>query len=239
MKIILKTAGFFHLLYYGVIISYAGIRTTFSEFWLMAGSGWLLLSALPGKCLSRMKYFLGAGIIWFLFQEYRIIQGGRRLPEPGADYLIVLGARVKGRVPSRSLMGRIRTAAEYYKQNPETEIIASGGQGPGEDITEAVCIRDTLVAMGVPEEKILLEDRSVSTRENLRYSLKFGGKDKRYVIVTNGFHLFRAMDTGKSLGMTYISGLSAPSEPILLPNYYVREFFALMFYNIMKWSGRI
>ena len=93
--------------------------------------------------------------------------------------------------------------------------------------------------MGVPKMKILLEDRSVSTRENLRYSMKFGGKDKSYVIVTNGFHLFRAMDTGRSLGMKHISGLAASSEPVLLLNYYVREFFAWMYYNIMKWSGKI
>lgn len=111
--------------------------------------------------------------------------------------------------------------------------------GTGEAVTEAACIHDTLVSMGVPKMKILLEDQSVSTRENLRYSMKFGGKDKSYVIVTNGFHLFRAMDTGRSLGMKHISGLAASSEPVLLLNYYVREFFAWMYYNIMKWSGKI
>ena len=125
MKIILKTAGFFHLLYYGLILCYAGIRTTFAGFWLAAGSGLILMSALPEKWLSFLKYPLGAGTALFLIQESRMVSGARKKPEPGADYVIVLGAQVKGRRPSRSLMRRICAAAEYYRKNPETEIIAS------------------------------------------------------------------------------------------------------------------
>ncbi len=239
MKKILKTAGIFHLLYYALIISYAGIQTTFAGFWLAAGTFFSALSVLPDKWLSRLKLPLGVGTAYFIFQELRLAGMAHAKPEPGADYVIVLGAHVKGRRPSRSLLRRIRAAAKYLKENPEAKAIGSGGQGPGEDITEAACICKTLARMGISADRLLLEEVSESTRENLLYSMILGGRESSYVIVTNGFHLFRAMETARRLGMKRVSGLAASSEPVLLPNYYVREFFALVLYRLRAKVGRI
>ena len=211
MKKILKTAGVLHLLYYALIISYAGMRTTFSKFWLLTGVFFMALT----------------------------MHMAHARPETGADYVIILGAQVKGTQPSRSLLRRIQAGAVYLKENPEAKIIASGGRGPGENITEAACIRETLMQMGIDRERILTEEVSASTRENLLYSMVFGGRESSYVIVTNGFHLFRAMETARRLGMAHVSGLAASSEPVLLWNYYVREFFALILYRLQGKAGRI
>lgn len=239
MKNILKTAGIFNLLYYVLIISYAGIRTTFAGFWLAAAAFFAALSTLPDKWLSRLKFPIGMGAVYFLFQEGRLLCSAHEKPKPGADYMIIMGAQVKGDRPSRSLLRRIEAGAGYLKRNPGTKVIASGGRGPGENITEAACIAEMLMDMGIGKERILLEAASESTRENLLYSMALGGKEKSYVIVTNGFHLFRSLETARRLGMSYVSGLAASSEPVLLLNYYVREFFALMLYRLRAKVGRI
>lgn len=82
MKIILKTAGFFHLLYYGLILCYAGIRTTFAGFWLAAGSGLILMSALPEKWLSFLKYPLGPEPPCSLFRNPGWFQGPGKSRSP-------------------------------------------------------------------------------------------------------------------------------------------------------------
>ena len=231
MKRLLQAAGLIHLLYYILIISYAGVRTTFAKFWLIAGAGLTALSFLPKALLDILKFPMcvaAGGCIW---QEIRFIRMAHAKPASGADYVIILGAQVKGTRPSRSLLRRIEAGAEYLKQNPRTKVIASGGQGANEEITEAECIRQTLIQMGIDESRIFLEPESVSTWENLAYSMAIGGKDSSYVIVTNGFHIYRAVKTAEALGMKEVSGLGASSEPILLPNYYVRELFAWMLYR--------
>ena len=97
MKKILKTAGVFHLLYYALIISYAGIRTTFSKFWLLTGAFFMALAALPGKWLSRLKIPMGIGAVYFIFQECRLMRMAHAKPKGGADYVIILGAADSGR----------------------------------------------------------------------------------------------------------------------------------------------
>ena len=234
MKKFLKAAGLFSLLYYGLIISYAGIRTTFAKFWLISGGFFVALSQLPAKWLAVLKYPLGLVTAFFCAQEFKMLRMARAVPAPGADYMIILGARVKGRCPTRSLLRRIHAGAEYLKQNPATKVIGSGGRGPGEDISEAECICETLVELGISRDRILLEDQSVSTRENLFFSMKMTGTKGSYVLVTNGFHMYRTITLAKELGMEGVSGLSASSEPVLLLNYYVREFFALIFNKLTK-----
>ena len=227
MKKILKATGLFSLFYYALIISYAGIQTTFSVFWLFSGTIFIGLSGLPKRILGWIKYPMSIFFALFLFQEYKFLSMARS----GADYVIILGAQVKGRRPSRSLLRRIEAGAAYLHQNPQTRVIASGGRGKDEEITEAECIKNTLIEMGISEDRILMESASVSTWENLQFSMNIGGDDKKYVIVTNGFHLYRAVRTAGMIGMSKVSGMAAKSEPVLLLNYYVREFFAYIAYR--------
>lgn len=93
MKNILKTAGIFNLLYYVLIISYAGICTTFAGFWLAAAAFFAALSTLPDKWLSRLKFPIGMGAVYFLFQEGRLLCSAHEKPKPGADYMIIMAPR--------------------------------------------------------------------------------------------------------------------------------------------------
>ena len=89
-------------------------------------------------------------------------------PEPGADAVIVLGAAVRGDVPSATLAARLDCALEYLKKSPETRAIVTGGQGDGENVTEASAMRAYLEARGIDSERIYEEDQSASTLENLQ-----------------------------------------------------------------------
>ena len=83
---------------------------------------------------------------------------------------VVLGCSVKGTKPSRILEERIDAAYDYLSVNKDAVCILSGGRGPGEDITEAQCMYEVLTKRGISENRLILEERSTTTEENLKYT---------------------------------------------------------------------
>lgn len=142
--------------------------------------------------------------------------------------VIVLGCQVRGETPSTMLAKRCDAALETLADHPNAVCVVSGGQGNGEDISEAEAMRRYLVEHGISEERVITEDKSVSTRENIRFSaelLKERGID-RAIIVTNDFHQFRANIYARKNGLTV--GHHSSKTPIHnLMNYWVREWAAL------------
>lgn len=92
-------------------------------------------------------------------------------PSRDLDTLIVLGAQVNGTKLSNSLKLRLERAKEYLDENPETIAVVSGGKGSGEEISEAEAMYEYLVSQGIDETRLIKEDRSTNTNENLKYSL--------------------------------------------------------------------
>lgn len=147
--------------------------------------------------------------------------------------VIVLGAGVNGETPSLTLRTRIDAAAAYLEEHPDVPVVLSGGQGPGEAITEAECMRRALVRRGVDESRLYPEERSTSTQENLRYSraiLEELGVDpaQRVAIVTSDFHLCRArLMWGGDTAAVPAHLPSALYFQCLTVNYFIREAFGL------------
>ena len=152
--------------------------------------------------------------------------------------VIVLGAGVNGETPSLTLRTRIDAAAAYLEEHPDVPVVLSGGQGPGEAITEAECMRRALVRRGVDESRLYPEERSTSTQENLRYSraiLEELSVDpaQRVAIVTSDFHLCRARLMWG--GDTAAVPAHLPSTlyfQCLTVNYFIREAFGLAAYFV-------
>lgn len=145
--------------------------------------------------------------------------------------LIVLGSRVIGdRVP-RLLANRLDRAAEIHRrQRSKPVLIVSGGQGPDEDTSEAEAMRDYLVHKGLPDTAILIEDRSTTTEENLRFSTQLlaGGEVRGPIAaVTNNYHAFRAAVTARRLGLP-AEAVGAPTARYFLPSAFLREVIALL-----------
>lgn len=232
--------GIVSLIYLIAIISYAGPNTAFLWFW----SGLFVISFISGGVFyylnksniiipkaiaaSALVLFL-IGLLLFSTLLGIIIINGRSIPKDDSDYVIVLGAQVRGRALSRALKNRLDTAYGYLEKNEDTKVIVSGGQGPGEEITEAQAMSDYLLTKGIDRSRIIMEDKSTNTYENLKFSKEFiKDPGSEVVIVSNDFHVFRSLGIAKKLGYTKVSGLGAPSDDILIISYYVREFMAVL-----------
>ncbi len=149
------------------------------------------------------------------------------------DAVIVLGAGIRGEALSLTLKNRLDSALEYYSKNPEAMLVVSGGQGLGEDISEAEAMSRYLLGQGVLENKIIMEDKSTSTEENFRFSKElldeyFEG-EYRVAYVTNDFHVYRAGEIAKGVGFGSTTHChSTAIATTFIPNG-LREFLAVMY----------
>ena len=233
-------AGLLCLGYYVVIAVYAGPDADFGWFWIALGTAFLLVfgrdrlaASHPGLfpiALHRIYVSLLCAGLLTLAALCLPVLSGMHLPDPeGADYIIVLGAQVKGIQPSRALKRRLDKAAEVSEKNPDARLILSGGKGSGEEITEALCMARYLRKKGIPDSRLILEDRSTTTRENLLFSDRMTGcASGRCGIVTNDFHVARALRIARKLGYADVSGIDAPGAAWMELHYVVRESAALI-----------
>lgn len=224
-----------------IALPFLGIR--FSGF-LMLGAAALLLVSLGLDAwaqrsrggLRLRRIFLccvAAGILAFGVLEGQVLSAAAAAPQ-AAEAAIVLGAGVNGTVPSLALQTRLDAAAEYAQMYPDIPLVLTGGQGRGEEISEAECMRRYLVSCGIAENRLLLETEATDTMENFRLSkalLEQEGycpEDMTIAVVSNDFHLCRANILARREGLTII-GVGVPIPWLHLEiNYSIREAFALV-----------
>ena len=149
------------------------------------------------------------------------------------EYIIVLGAHVQGTRLTLALLERTRRALQYLEENPETKAVLSGGQGEGEDISEAQAMCNYLVEHGIDRERLILEGRSTNTTENLKFSLEIIGLDHSVGVVTNNFHVFRGTAIGKKCGCKEIYPIPSRYRSWRLLIYIPREILAIIKDKIM------
>lgn len=162
--------------------------------------------------------------------------------DTNCEYIVVLGAKVNGTTPSRSLAERIDAAYAYLKAHPGVSAVLSGGQGPDEGISEAQCMYEKLTQMGISPQRLWLEDRSTSTWENLVFSLDLieeqtGSRPKTLGIVSSEYHLFRADLLARACGVS-TQGIPANTKWLSLRiNNYLREVAGVWHYLIFGGYG--
>lgn len=239
MYFILLLLGIVCLGYFICIAFFVGHGSNFYFIWLFLGLFAILWSILLKRGIWAQHFprwfkriFLLlvciAGIL-FVIVETCIISGFSEKGPDGLDYLIVLGAQVKTNGPSKALQYRLDEAIRYLEENPDTQVIVSGGQGADEHISEAQGMYDYLVEKGVDPSRIIKEDQSRNTFQNLTFSAEFLDKEKNSVgVVSNNFHVFRAVKIAKKAGYQNACGIAAKGEPFLQYNNMMREFFGVM-----------
>lgn len=204
---------------------------------LFAGVGavillYLLFARLGKKVLNRvLTAVLCIGAVIFLIAEIPVIRESKGDDGVDADYLIVLGAGVNGSVPSLSMINRLDKALEYLDAHPDCAAILSGGQGQGENISEAQAMYDYLTAQGIDPARLILEDKATSTQENIRYSyaLMGGEADTATVaVVSSEYHLCRAKYIARALGHQVYALAARTTYPVLRLNYFIREAFGMV-----------
>ena len=149
------------------------------------------------------------------------------------DFIIIHGAGLlDGEKVTPLLKRRIDKAVEAYhkSKNPRIKIIASGGQGGDEKISEAQAICNYLLEeTDVPREAILLEEDSTTTYENLLFSKEMGERlvtSPRFLFVTNDYHVFRTSTYARRIGMKG-DGLGCRTAAYYIPSAFIREYIAL------------
>ena len=149
------------------------------------------------------------------------------------DFIIIHGAGLlDGEKVTPLLKRRIDKAVEAYhkSKNPRIKIIASGGQGGDEKISEAQAICNYLLEeTDVPREAILLEEDSTTTYENLLFSKEMGERlvtSPRFLFVTNDYHVFRTSTYARRIGMKG-DGLCCRTAAYYIPSAFIREYIAL------------
>ncbi|MDQ0362007.1 YdcF family protein [Breznakia pachnodae] len=215
----------------------------FNIFTILLAIGGVLLSAYAIICLRKQKNILGdlpkpfryicrfvviAFIISFVAIESLVIVNGFKKDDIKPDYIIVLGAAIKEDKPSTALRYRLDEAYEQYMKHPSATIICSGGKAENDEYSEAEVMRNYLVDLGVPKDKLILEDNSYTTYQNLKKSYALvDDKDAKFLIVTNNFHSFRAKLIADKLGM---NAYSSPSQKIFggFTSSYIREYFSVI-----------
>lgn len=204
--------------------------------WLLAA----LIFAFPRlsktwRIVLAALLVLGAAV--FAVFEAPVISNAKTDAAPQSDYLIVLGAGVNGSAPSLSMVNRLEAALDYLEAYPDAVAIVSGGQGAGEDVTEAAAMHDWLVAHGMPESRIVQEDQSTSTRENLENSFAIirsrgGDPADGVAVVSSEYHLYRAKQMARALGAKPLGVAAETTLPTMRANYFIREAFAAAYMQV-------
>ena len=169
-----------------------------------------------------------AALVWLSVTQLLVISGFFAKPVKGLDYILVLGSQVTDSGPAPITKLRLDTAYDYLSENGDTKVIVSGGMAESESRSEGEVMKDYLVGRGIAPERILTEEESRNTTENIRLSSHYFDKEEDTIgIVTNNFHLFRAKAIAKKQGIKNISGIAAPCPAYYLPNNMFRESFGI------------
>ena len=197
----------------------------------------------PGFTRSVKAVFtilLCIGLVIFAATEVLVVRASFGSSDRDFDYLLVLGAKVRGDgVPSLSLFNRIDEAYKFLTENPDTIAVLSGGQGPDEPMTEAQCMYDHLVDRGIDPARLWMEDRATSTWENLKFTLdlieeKTGTRPGKLGVVSSEYHLFRASLFARENGVEFVGIPAATTRLSLKINYFLREVAGVWHYILLE-----
>lgn len=227
--------GILCILYYLLIVLHTrNWKATFSRFWVVLG----VLQFIFGFGVNNIKenmYLpiqIGCAALFLFFFAIIIVILSSMIPATFEELsvIIILGACVRGKVITGALQKRLDKGVDYLLSHENTKVIVSGGKGKGEEVTEAFAMKNYLLDKGIDSERIIMEELSRSTEENLKYSFSYiKNVNEKVGIVTNNFHLYRSMKIAKRIGYKNVVGIGAGVDPILFLNYLVREFFAVVY----------
>lgn len=265
MAVLFGSVSVLCLIYYGIIVAYSGFRTAFSGIWLVLAFLLAVMGAVShfyGRFRDRIPLWLSVSAVTVavsLFVTFLVVEAAIgfnfvSFQNQSVDYVIVLGTQVRGDQMSKTLRYRAEQAADYAQLHPNTVLVLSGGQGPGENVSEADIMYDYLRDHGVPEYQLIKEEQSTSTYENMVYSkLIIDEREQKrrqtirdameavgyelapdedhnihIGIVTSNFHMLRAKGIAKKIGISSPYGISAKSDPVLFVHFCMRECFAIL-----------
>lgn len=226
-------------LLYSVVVYMVGSGTFSFIIWIFAAIFFGFLYIMEKKSLwpkvpKALRYafriIVAIGFAVFVICQGCILTQFFSKGEPEADYIIVLGAQMRYWGPSVVYKARLDSAIEYLNDNPDTEVIVTGGQGANESVSEGEGGKTYLLEQGIAEDRIIVESESLDTDQNISNALNLVEvtADMKIGIVTNNFHVFRGVMIAKRYTDADVTGIAAFTEYQYLPNNMVRETFGIL-----------
>lgn len=173
---------------------------------------------------------LAAGISVSAIESALMLKAINSPPKSDSTTAVVLGCKVNDDGPSRTLIARLNATYDFLNEHPDSKCIVCGGQGKDEIISEADAMYNWLSEKGIPAERIIREDKSTSTVENLRFAdniIKSENLNREITIITSEYHQYRAGKIADKLNLEHYSK-SGKTSTYLIPTYWVREQLAIL-----------
>ena len=215
---------------YGLIIGLQTYGSTFYRMWYVVGFVffclyWIQVKQIYIPSIFKILFFIAISVAIFLF--LLILSGYRKSDLKSFDFVLILGAQWKTNGPSKALRYRLEKAVDYLSCHPDTICIVTGGKGKDEPIEEAMGMKNYLEDRNITNQ-ILVESKSTSTLENIVFSKQFVDLDASIAIITNDFHVYRAIRLAKKQGFKHVEGIPAGSHLFYAPNNIFREMVGLV-----------
>lgn len=181
------------------------------------------------RIIFALLFILIILVLIFYWLDYEMNAALKNEADGSNEYVVILGAKVKpGGIPSQSLKNRLDAAVDYLQKYPTVKAIVTGGQGADEDRTEASVMADYLIKNGIAEDRVLLEDQSTTTYENLLFAKKLLPENTASItIISNDFHLKRATILARKLGLK-ADVVAAPTPKVVNTKSRIRERLAII-----------
>lgn len=218
-----------------IMIIGAGLLSFFGSYYISGSEDYVaVMSALEIAFDYVLSYFECMLTVTVLCAY----AASRYTPDFDKDYIIILGCAIrKDGTPTPILKARIDSAVAFEKKQFEKTgkhavFVTSGGQGSDEVISESECMKRYLMEQGIPEERILKEDKSVNTFQNIKFSKAVirehcKEEDVKVAFATTNYHVFRGYILSKKNGLN-AKGISAKTKWYFFPNAFLREFVGLL-----------
>ncbi|MBP2660218.1 MAG: YdcF family protein [Firmicutes bacterium] len=193
-----------------------------AKFYISLSKGFILLRkiAISGLILFYISFI---GIEAFVIREWHSNTNSH------VDYAVILGAGLDGDKISNTVKTRLDTGYDYLVKNETVKVIVSGGQGEGELVSEAEAMGKYLIQKGIDSQRIIYEDKSISTRQNIVFSKNIAYSNSTgepiLLIITSDYHMLRAKLLCHQLNLNYY-GLASTSPLMVRINYSIREYCA-------------
>ena len=190
--------------------------------------------AVEGIVLSIVVYLLCVLVATIILG----VRSARHIPKFDKDYILILGCKVRRDGTLTPLLrGRADRAVEFARMQKAASgkpivFVPSGGKGNDETVSEAEAIRNYLVGTGIPEEEIMMEDRSTNTYDNFGNSMAMirereGGADANVAFSTTNYHVMRSGLYATKQGFV-VEGIGSRTKSYFWINAFFREFVATL-----------